>query len=115
MTDNKNTLLAILLSAIVLIGWQYFIGLPAEKQRLQQQQQQQAQQQAQQQQAPAQPSQMPAGSPPAQSSAPPVPGQVPPAGGAVQTREVALAAGPRIKIDTPRLAGSIALKGARID
>ena len=28
MTDQKNTLIAIVLSAIVLIGWQYFVGLP---------------------------------------------------------------------------------------
>ena len=28
MNDQKNTILAIVLSAIVLIGWQYFIGLP---------------------------------------------------------------------------------------
>jgi YidC/Oxa1 family membrane protein insertase len=46
MTDQKNTLLAIVLSAIVLIGWQYFIGMPQmEKQRQQQQAQQQAQEQ----------------------------------------------------------------------
>ena len=31
------------------------------------------------------------------------------------SREAAIAASPRIKIDTPRLIGSIALKGARID
>jgi YidC/Oxa1 family membrane protein insertase len=28
MTDQKNTLLAILLSAVVLIAWQYFVGMP---------------------------------------------------------------------------------------
>ena len=48
MTDQKNTILAIVLSALVLIGWQYFFGMPQmEKQR---QEQLQAQQQAQQQQ-----------------------------------------------------------------
>ncbi len=31
------------------------------------------------------------------------------------SRETVLAAGPRIKIETPRVIGSIALKGARID
>ena len=42
MTDQKNTLLAIVLSAIVLIGWQYFFGMPQiEKQKQQAQQQQQ--------------------------------------------------------------------------
>jgi YidC/Oxa1 family membrane protein insertase len=34
MNDQKNTILAIVLSAIVLIGWQYFIGMPQmERQR----------------------------------------------------------------------------------
>ena len=54
MTDQKNTILAVVLSAIVLIAWQYFVGLPQmEKQKqeaqfkAQQQQQQQAQQPAQ--------------------------------------------------------------------
>jgi len=28
MNDQKNTILAIVLSAIVLIAWQYFVGLP---------------------------------------------------------------------------------------
>ena len=47
MNDQKNMLLAIVLSAIVLIGWQYFVGMPQmEKQRQQQQAQQQAQKQA---------------------------------------------------------------------
>src|SRR5206468_8274985 len=33
----------------------------------------------------------------------------------VISRDAAVAANPRIKIDTPRLSGSISLKGARID
>ena len=34
MTDQKNTILAIVLSALVLIAWQYFVGLPQmEKQK----------------------------------------------------------------------------------
>src|SRR4029079_19007913 len=33
----------------------------------------------------------------------------------VVSRDTAIAASPRIKIETPRLSGSIALKGARID
>src|SRR5438128_12010512 len=49
MTDQKNTILAIALSALVLIAWQYFVGLPQmEKQK------QEAQLKAQQQQQPAQ-------------------------------------------------------------
>src|SRR5947209_4418076 len=128
--NDKNTIIAIVLSAIVLLGWQYFIGMPQmEKQRqealLKQQQQQQ------QQQAPAPgggpapgvtpaPTTVPApGTPPApgtvaQPGAPPAPGQAPPAA-QNQTREAVLGASPRIPIDTPRLKGSIALKGARLD
>ena len=52
MTDQKNTILAIVLSALVLIGWQFYFGLPqVEKQK------QIAQQQAQER------SQPPAGAP----------------------------------------------------
>ena len=54
MTDQKNTILAIVLSALVLIAWQYFVGLPQmEKQK--QEAQLKAQQQQQQVQTPAQP------------------------------------------------------------
>ena len=37
MNDNKNTILAIVLSALVLIGWQYFFAGPQEKARQEQQ------------------------------------------------------------------------------
>src|SRR4029453_17525715 len=71
MNDNKNTILAIVLSALVLIGWQYFFAGPQEKAR---QEQQQAQQQKQNVPAPSQSSQQtaPAGTPqvPGQPSAP---------------------------------------------
>src|SRR4030081_785359 len=34
MTDNRNTILAVILSGLVLIGWQYFYNMPQmEKQR----------------------------------------------------------------------------------
>ena len=113
MTDQKNTLLAIVLSALVLILWQLYFGLPQiEKQRQIAQQQAEQHQQA----APR--------TPPAQTGAPPqaVPGTTPqapaqPTSVAPQatTRAAALAASPRVRIDTPDLAGSISLKGARID
>src|SRR5437868_14459439 len=114
--NDKNTIIAIVLSAVVVLGWQDFIGMPQmEKQR----QEAQLKQQQQTQQAPA-PSTVPApGTAPApgtvaQPGAPPAPGQAAPAAQA-QSRETVLAASPRIAIDTPRLKGSIALKGARID
>ncbi len=114
MMDNKNTIIAIALSALVLLGWQYFIAGPQmERQR----QEALLKQQQTQQQTPS-PSTTPApGATPAapgQTTTPQAPGQAaPPA--QVQTRATVLAASPRIAIDTPRLKGSIALKGARID
>ena len=107
--DQKNTILAIVLSALVLLVWQYFYGMPqVEKQR------QVAQQQAQQQTQPAPtPDGRPQPQPGAGPQAPGVPGA--PAVAAPVTREGALAASPRVRIDTPRVRGSVALKGGRID
>jgi YidC/Oxa1 family membrane protein insertase len=34
MTEHKNTILAIVLSLVVVVGWQFFVGYPQmEKQR----------------------------------------------------------------------------------
>jgi YidC/Oxa1 family membrane protein insertase len=109
MNDQKNTLLAIVLSALVLIGWQFYFGLPQmEKQKQAQQQQQQTQQQPGTPPAPGAPTQQ------APGTAPPAPGQ-PAAPAQTMTREGALAASPRVRVETPIVSGSIALKGARID
>jgi YidC/Oxa1 family membrane protein insertase len=109
MNDQKNTLLAIVLSALVLIGWQFYFGLPQmEKQKQAQQQQQQSQQPG----APAAPG---APSQQAPGTAPPAPGQPSAPAAQTMTRESALAASPRVRIETPSVSGSIALKGARID
>jgi YidC/Oxa1 family membrane protein insertase len=111
MTDHKNTILAIVLSALVLIAWQIYFGVPQmEKQK--QIQQQQAQERSQQ--PPPLPQQ------PGATQAPSAPGtapQVTQPGAAAQpvTRDAALAASPRVRIETPSLSGSIALKGGRID
>jgi YidC/Oxa1 family membrane protein insertase len=114
MNDHKNTILAIVLSGMVLIAWQYFVGMPQlEKQRQQQQQQQQAQQQTQ-------PGPGPQTAPAPQTGqqpqlGPQVPGQPTPAPGAQLSRESVLTASPRVAIETPRVKGSISLKGARLD
>src|SRR5262245_47278285 len=108
MNDNKNTILAIVLSALVLIGWQYFFAGPQDKAR---QEQLQAQQQKQNVPAPNQPSQQPAS-----SGTPQVPGQPgAPAHAAPVDRPAALSDSPRVPIATGSLQGSIALKGGRID
>ncbi|MEX0590062.1 MAG: membrane protein insertase YidC, partial [Xanthobacteraceae bacterium] len=110
MEEHRNTILAILLSVIVLIAWQYFVGIPQmEKQKAAQETQQKAAPTAQ-----TQPGAVPAPSPDSR----PIPGGAPMPGDArpgTATREAVLAASPRIAIDTPRVRGSIALKGARID
>jgi YidC/Oxa1 family membrane protein insertase len=102
MTDQKNTLLAIVLSALVLIGWQIFFGMP----------QMEKQKQTQQQQQPSAPTV------PQQPGITPQPGTVPQAPGGpglTMSREAALAQSPRVRIETPSLVGSIALKGGRVD
>jgi YidC/Oxa1 family membrane protein insertase len=113
MNDNKNTILAIALSALLLLGWQYFFALPQEKAR-QEQLQLQAQLQKQAIPTPAQPGQSPQ---PAQQPGPAqVPGQAnAPAPPAPVDRARALAETPRVQISTGSLQGSIALKGGRLD
>jgi YidC/Oxa1 family membrane protein insertase len=119
MSDHKNTILAIVLSLLVLVTWQYFIGFPQmEKQRQEaalKQQQQQSQVQT--------PTQQPPGTlptadkPTAQGTVQPqLPGQgAAPTVSQQLTRDAVLSASPRVKIETPRLSGSVALKGAAID
>ncbi len=118
MNDNKNTILAIVLSALVLIGWQYFFAMPQEKARQEQLQAQQQLAQKQNAQKPAAAGQQAAT--PAQPGPPPVPGQAgqiasQPSVGTPVTRAAALAVSPRVPIATGSLQGSIALKGGRID
>ncbi|MEJ1157130.1 membrane protein insertase YidC [Prosthecomicrobium sp. N25] len=114
MIDTKNYIVAIALSIVVLFGWQYFIAGPKmEAERLRR-----AAEQAQVQPAP-QPAQAPAPgatAPVPQAGAPtavPVPSG--PGVLAQLSRDEALKASPRVAIDTPSLAGSIALKGGVID
>ncbi|WP_454918358.1 membrane protein insertase YidC [Xanthobacter sediminis] len=111
MSDNRNMIVAIALSIAILIGWQYFFGIPqAERQRQAAQQQQIAAQQEE---------QKAEGATPAPGTAP-APGAVPQAGAAPAvtrplSREEALAAAPRAAIETPRLKGSVSLRGGRVD
>jgi YidC/Oxa1 family membrane protein insertase len=118
MNDHKNTILAIVLSAIVLIAWQYFYGLP----QMQKQKQAEAQKTVQTtQQKPAAPGTSPQAvpqsgqSPAGPTGAPQPPGVATNAPVQPVSRESVVAASPRVKIDTPSLRGSIALRGARID
>ena len=115
MTDNRNTILAVILSGLVLIAWQYFYNMPQmEKQRAQTQKQAELQKPA--------PQTTPGTTAPASTT--------PQAGrGAIATAPAGQPAPPRpssavtprsrprprVKIESPRISGSISLKGARID
>jgi YidC/Oxa1 family membrane protein insertase len=115
MADQKNTLLAIILSVIVLVGWQYFFAVPQLEKQKQIQQQQQQQQTKQAPQGPQAPATGPQTPPAQQTQAPTVPGTTPVPATQTTRAQVLANTGPRVQIETPRLRGSIALKGARID
>jgi YidC/Oxa1 family membrane protein insertase len=113
MPENRNFILAIVLSIAVLIGWQYFIAGP-QIERARQETSATATQQSQGQQ-PATDSTAPAAG---EANVPAVtesPATKPSGATAEVTREAALAQSPRVPIATGRLSGSINLRGARID
>jgi YidC/Oxa1 family membrane protein insertase len=114
MTDNRNTILAVILSGLVLIAWQYFYNVPQmERQRAQTQSQTELAKSS----TPATPGSATPGSTtpqPGAAPSPTTPGQ-PAAVAPVVSRDAAISASSRIKIETPRVTGSISLKGARID
>jgi len=104
MGDQKNLLLAIVLSGAILLAWNFLVIQPREKAR----QQEQAQQATEQVQEPA-----------ATQEQPQLGVELPAAGGTAagpeKTREQALEETRRVTIDSRRLTGSIALTGGRID
>ncbi len=93
MNDNKNMLLAVVLSMLVLLGWsfvaEHFFPTPEEKP------------------AAAAPSVAAGGNLPGPALGGPV--------GALRPRTAVLAETPRLRIETPALVGSVNLKGARLD
>jgi YidC/Oxa1 family membrane protein insertase len=110
--DNKNLLLAIVLSVVVMIGWNYFYGVPqVEKARQQQQSQQNPRETV--------PGADPQVAPQPQAVAPASPGQPgtpsTAAPAQIKTREAALADDRRLALETPALKGSINLRGGRFD
>ena len=114
MIENRNTILAVILSGLVLIAWQYFYNIPTmEKQRAAQQAELAQKQAANPAATPATPAN-PAGTPATPGTQAPIPG-APATAAPVQSRAAAIAASPRVKIDTPNISGSISLTGARID
>ncbi|WP_181700036.1 membrane protein insertase YidC [Chthonobacter albigriseus] len=110
MGENRNMILAIVLSLVVLLGWQYFVAGPQlEKARLAEQ--------ARQAETAATPAPVPNGSTAAPGTTANAPASAPAGAGAVTvaTREAAVAKDPRVPIETPAIAGSLNLRGARID
>jgi len=115
METNRNFLITIALSIVILTLWQVFYMNPrieAQREQAQIEAQRQGQQRVD-----GQPS-APAGTPAATPAAPGanIPGQSQDGAQAGSlTRDAALGQTSRIKIDTPSLAGSISLTGARLD
>ncbi len=116
MSDQKNLIIAIVLSVAILLGFQLLVEAPKQDRMRQQQAAQQAEQQANIPQAPAQA--------PGQEAAPQsgtTPGNLPQLPSLAQqvnaaaNRDKALAAAPRVKIEGKRLIGSLNLIGGRID
>ncbi|HXZ18055.1 MAG TPA: membrane protein insertase YidC, partial [Roseiarcus sp.] len=108
--DTRNLFLAIALSVLVMAGWQYFYAGPLYQKQHQAQLQSQAEQAQQ-----AQPAQSaPSGPSGAAKEAVAAPGGAA-AVAATESVPEALAAEPRVAIDTPSVAGSIDLKGGRLD
>jgi len=110
MENNRNFLITIALSVLILTLWQVFYMNPRVEQQREtarvEAERVQAEQQQTQPVTPGTGASAPAGSVPA------VPGTD---GATVAGRDQALAASSRVPIDTPRLSGSINLVGARFD
>ena len=97
--DNKNFIFAIVISTLIIFGWQYFYAGPKQKALEAQLAQQQTEQAAQ--------------TTSSAATAPATPAA--PVENAILPREQAIAATPRVTIDTPSLSGSINLMGGRLD
>ncbi len=98
--DNKNFILAIVLSMLIIFGWQYFYAAPLQQKLTETAMTEQT--------APGA-AQQPGTTPQAGATAPVSPAAAP------VPRDQALAEAPRVKIETPYVSGSINLKGAQID
>jgi len=107
--DQRNMMIAIVLSLIVVVGWQYFIVGP-QMEEAQREAEIAAQQQQDQDAADV--------TAPQSGEAAGEPGAVDTSSAATtrfETREAAIESQPRVAIDTPALTGSINLVGGRID
>ncbi|RUW48678.1 membrane protein insertase YidC [Mesorhizobium sp. M1A.F.Ca.ET.072.01.1.1] len=112
MENNRNFFITIALSVLILTLWQVFYMNPKMEQ-------QREQARIEQQRVEAQKKEAQGTNPGAAGTPAPAPGAIPTAPGGetvtVESRDQAVAATKRVKIDTPSLEGSINLTGARLD
>ena len=117
MIDNRNMILAVVLSIAILMGFEFFFSKPKPPQDQQQAQTETtgqvpapvAGQASTPSAAPAAPA---VANPP---GAPAIPGGPSSAAQQAASRQAALKTSPRVQVKTPRMHGSISLRGARID
>lgn len=123
MTDQKNLLIAIVVSVAIMLGFQWFVEKPRHEARLAEQARQEAIVAEQQKAAGIAAGATASNAPPASGApgagiptgaVPPVPG-APPSVDRAKLLAQQFAAGTRLRIATPSLDGSINLIGARID
>jgi YidC/Oxa1 family membrane protein insertase len=114
MTNNRNYFVAIALSILVLVAWQFFYINPRLERERAALEAEQAQTTTQEElsfdQSPGE-----AGGTNTPAADAPLPGGAIPEAGTAVSREAAIAQTPRVAIDTPSLTGSINLTGARFD
>ena len=120
MADQKNLFLAVALSIVILISWNVMVEQPKIEQQKAAYEQQQAAEKKMQEAKRSGDEQMiaPAGENPVKAGTVPQLGAAPNSGDLAGTgisRNNALKKAPRLRIETPRLQGSISLLGARID
>ncbi len=102
MQNNKNLIVAVLLSVFVLLGWEYFYGMPQRERVARNTPQDNVQTQQVQAEAPTLST-----APQPESNTAQVPG--------VLAERMTATPAQRITIDTPRLNGTISVRGGRLD
>ena len=110
MPEQRNLILAVVLSVTIIIGFQYFVEIP----RIQEEQRRQAAIKESTGSSTA-PTPAPASSGAVSPATPTAPGSVPTDQPAETSRDTVLAEGERIAIDNGRLTGSLGVTGGRID
>ncbi|MFQ5764414.1 MAG: membrane protein insertase YidC [Rhodospirillales bacterium] len=115
MIDNRNMIIAVVLSIIILLSFDMYFSETRPPPPDQQAQGEQVEgEQAKGRQAPPSPDRVPAKPSAPDAAVPTVPG-APTSADWNATRKAALQTGPRVRINSPRLHGSIALEGGTLD